>query len=108
LDSNGKKIRFLREVQRALGLHHVTIIQSRAEDHRPAKAYHTIMSRAVGDLPTLLSWTEHLVDPHGQWLLMKGHAPCDELSSVTRPYRIETYGVAGIEGARSCIIINNQ
>jgi 16S rRNA (guanine527-N7)-methyltransferase len=105
LDSNGKKIRFLQEVKRRLALHHVEIVQTRAEDYHPVVGFDTVVSRAFSDLSQMIDWTEHLLAENGIWLAMKGRQPVAELVALHRPYRVETYGVAGLDEERCCVIV---
>jgi 16S rRNA (guanine527-N7)-methyltransferase len=105
LDSNGKKIRFLQEAKRTLGLANVEIVQSRAEIYRPNQGFDTVISRAFSNLQQMIEWTEHLVAPQGIWLAMKGRQPEEELAEISHPYRVENYTVPGVEGERCCVII---
>jgi len=105
LDSNGKKVRFLQEVKRALSLNNVEVIQSRVENYRPEHGFDTVTSRAFSDLQQMLHWTHHLVAPHGIWLAMKGRPLDVELAQITLPYKIEPYTVAGLDAERCCVII---
>lgn len=106
LDSNGKKIRFLQEVKRALMLDNVEIVQTRVESYRATPGFDTVTSRAFSDLQHMLHCTNHLIATDGIWLAMKGRHPEAELASIDRHYQIKPYTVAGIEGERCCVIIN--
>ena len=108
LDSNGKKIRFLQEVKRALDLHNVEIVQTRVENYHPLQCFDTVTSRAFSELQHMLNCTQHLIAPDGIWLAMKGRHPEAELVGVDKIYQIEPYIVAGIDGERCCIIIENK
>ena len=107
LDSNGKKIRFLQEVKRALALNNVTIVHARVEDYHPTHAFDTITSRAFSDVQHMLHYTSHLIATDGIWLAMKGRYPESELASINQCYHIKSYTVPGIDGDRCCIIIEN-
>ena len=108
LDSNGKKIRFLKEVKRALALNNVEIVQTRVESYHPVNGFDTVVSRAFSDLEQMIDWTRHLIALDGVWLAMKGKRPVAELATIKYPYRIETYRVAGIEGERCCVIVEKR
>ncbi len=108
LDSNGKKIRFLQEVKRALLLDNVEIVQTRVESYQPIKPFDTVTSRAFSELQHMLNCTEHLIATDGIWLAMKGRQPEAELAHINRSYQIESYTVAGNDGERCCIIIENK
>lgn len=107
LDSNGKKIRFLREVKRTLELNNVDIVQSRAETYHPTSSFDTVTSRALSNLESLIHWTQHLIANDGIWLAMKGRYPEAELATLTQSYRVESYTVQGLIGERCCVIINH-
>jgi 16S rRNA (guanine527-N7)-methyltransferase len=84
LDSNIKKINFLREIKRQLQLDHVTIVHKRATDFHPAIYFDTVMSRALCSLSQFLTWSEHCIAPSGIWLAMKGKTPIDELQQIAK------------------------
>ncbi len=108
LDSNGKKVRFLQEVKRALALNNVEIVQMRVENYLPAQGFDTVTSRAFSELKLMLDSTHHLIAAKGIWLAMKGKYPEAELANINRPYLIKPYTVAGTEGERCCVIIENK
>ena len=108
LDSNGKKIRFLQEVKRALVLDNIEVIQTRVERYHPTSRFDTVTSRAFSNLKQMLDCTEHLIAPDGIWLAMKGRHPEAELACMNRAYRIESYTVDGIDGERCCVIVENK
>ncbi len=108
LDSNGKKIRFLHEVKRALSLDNVDIIQTRVENYRIDLRFDTVTSRAFSDLQHMINCTHHLLQFDGIWLAMKGRQPDTELALIKQRYRIESYTVSGIIGERCCVIIENK
>ena len=107
LDSNGKKIRFLQEVKRVLSLDNVDIVQTRVENYHPSHGFDTVTSRAFSNLEQMIDWTHHLIAANGIWLAMKGRRPDAELATIHRPYTVETYSVAGIDGERCCVIVDN-
>jgi 16S rRNA (guanine527-N7)-methyltransferase len=105
LDSNGKKTRFLQEVQRNLGLKNLEIVQFRVEDYHPSLGFDTVLSRAFSSLQQMVDKTEHLLAPSGQWLAMKGHYIEAECLALKKSFTVEQYTVQGILGARCCILI---
>lgn len=107
LDSNGKKTRFLLEAQRLLNLSNIEIVQTRIERYQPEILFDTIVSRAFSDLQSMLDATKHVIHPQGQWVAMKGPNVNTELQSMSRPYRLESYQVPGINGERYCVIFEN-
>jgi len=81
LDSNNKKVRFVRQATLELGLTNVEPVQSRIETYRPGRKFSTIVSRAVAAEFVLPVLTADLCDRPGRLLLMKGRA--DEASDET-------------------------
>jgi 16S rRNA (guanine527-N7)-methyltransferase len=82
LDSNGKKTRFLFQVQTALALANITIHQARVEEFRPAQRFDVVLSRAFASLTDMVAGTRHLLRPQGVFLAMKGACPDDEIAAV--------------------------
>ena len=107
LDSNGKKTRFLQEVKRQLELKNVEIVQFRVENYHPTSGFDTVMSRAFSSLDQMIFWTKHLIKKQGMWLAMKGRFPEAELEQLAYPFHVEQYTVAGVDGERCCVLIDN-
>lgn len=107
IDSNGKKIQFLHEVKRLLSLSNIAIIESRVEEYQPSPGFDTITSRAFSDIKQMIKWTQHLLNPQGVWLAMKGRAPVAELDMLRLPHEVIPYSVPGNDGERCCVIIKN-
>jgi 16S rRNA (guanine527-N7)-methyltransferase len=86
VDSNGKKVRFLREAIRALKLEGVRAIQSRVEEVEGQ--YDCVTARAFASMADMLGWGGHLLAPDGVWLAMKGKRPDDELSGIPAGFEV--------------------
>lgn len=83
LDSNAKKMRFVRQVVLDLGLDNVELILARMESFIPEMKFATIVSRAVASVRDLLAAAGHLIDRPGRFLVMKGLRPADaELQGI--------------------------
>jgi len=80
LDSNAKKVRFVRQAVLDLNLTNVEPIQSRIESYRPGRKFSTIVARAVASIADLHAQTVPLLESPGRLLVMKGRYPGDELS----------------------------
>lgn len=81
IDSNGKKVRFLKQVVYELKLSNVEVWHARAEqvqDHQ----FSTVITRAFADLASMVQATAHLCDPSGCWLAMKGRYPEAEIAAL--------------------------
>lgn len=88
LDSNGKKMRFLFEVKRSLGLTNVVLHQSRAEDFRDPYGFDCIVSRALASLQQIVAWGAHLLAPGGCFVAMKGSMDDSELAGLPNTYNV--------------------
>ena len=82
MDALQKRVRFLTEVTRAMGLTNTVRIHARAEEaaRQPAhrEHYDIAVSRAVARMPVLLSYTLPLVRVGGTLLALKGRAYAEE------------------------------
>ncbi|MEE2024429.1 16S rRNA (guanine(527)-N(7))-methyltransferase RsmG [Alkalimonas mucilaginosa] len=88
LDSLGKRIRFLNEVKRQLGLSNIEPLQSRVEDHQPQPGYDAVLSRAFASLNDMLHWCRHLPAENGRFLAMKGAAVEEEIAALADFVRV--------------------
>jgi 16S rRNA (guanine527-N7)-methyltransferase len=104
VESNGKKVRFLREAIRSLPLANVTAAQARVQD--ATGAFDTVTARAFASLPDMLAWAGHLLAPDGCWLALKGHADPAELGVVPDAFHVvavHELRVPGTDGER-CVV----
>ena len=111
LDSNGKKTRFLRHVVRTLGLGNVSVVEGRAEAHRPGQAPDCITARALATLPDLVALVAHLCPPGGRILAMKGRLNEAELAAVPEPFQLlgrQRLTVPGLASERNLIVIEHK
>lgn len=107
LDSNGKKTRFLRHVQRTLPVSNVAVIEARAEQHRPQAGYAAVTSRAFAAPADFFAVTRHLLAPGGRWLAMQGRVDDNELARLKGDVHIEQViplHVPGLHEARHLIL----
>ena len=82
MDALAKRVRFLTEVTRAMGLTHTRCIHARAEEAARQKEhrahYDIAVSRAVARMPVLLEYTLPFVRVGGSVLALKGRAYAEE------------------------------
>ncbi|HTV85471.1 MAG TPA: 16S rRNA (guanine(527)-N(7))-methyltransferase RsmG [Dyella sp.] len=105
VDSNGKKVRFLREAIRSLKLEGVQAVQARVEEVQGQ--FDCVTARAFATLGDMLAWGGHLLAPEGVWLAMKGKTPEDELRGVPPAFavrQIRALRVPGLEAADRHVI----
>ena len=110
MDARGKKIRFIQTVIAQLGLQNVTAIHARVEDYQvdDSQKFDRIISRAFASLAEMLSLCQHLCQPHGHFLAMKGLIPEEEIALLPEGFTIETINkleVAGLEAQRHLVQI---
>jgi len=106
VDSNGKKVRFLREAIRSLKLEGVRAVQSRVEEVEGQ--FDCITARAFASLADMLQWGGHLLTKDGIWLAMKGKHPEDELAGVPAGFEvrtIHTLDVPDVGGERHLVVL---
>lgn len=111
LDSNGKKARFLRHVQRSLHLDNVQVFETRAEALRVDAPYAAITSRAFAALGDFVAATEHLLADQGHWLAMKGRLDDNELAALSPAVyslRAARLAVPGLREERHLVIATRQ
>ena len=106
VDSNGKKVRFLREAIRTLQLSNVSAVQSRVEAVRGT--FDCITARAFASLGDMLNLGGHLLAADGIWLAMKGRPSDDELAGVPPAFRVDathTLHVPGLDAERHLLAL---
>lgn len=106
VDSNGKKVRFLREAIRSLKLEGVRAVQSRVEVVEGQ--FDCVTARAFASLADMLGWGGHMLAPNGVWLAMKGKRPDDELPGVPAGFTVQAthaLKVPGVDGERHLLEI---
>jgi 16S rRNA (guanine527-N7)-methyltransferase len=110
LDSNAKKITFVRQAVHELSLKNVEVAQARVEKLEPAQLFDTVTARAFSSLADLLPVAVPLCAPGGCVLAMKGIFPQEELSEVTGNYRMEVkkLTVPGLDAARHLVIVERH
>ena len=105
LDSNSKKIRFIRQQIHHLGLSNVQAHHSRVEKHS-ADGYQAIVSRAFASLSDMVELSEHLLDDDGRWMAMKGIYLADEVKDLptwVEQVSVHQLQVPGLDADR-CLI----
>ncbi|MEK6308324.1 MAG: 16S rRNA (guanine(527)-N(7))-methyltransferase RsmG [Pantoea dispersa] len=111
LDSLGKRVRFLRQVQHELGLTNVTPVQSRVEEFPAEAPFDGVISRAFASLEDMLNWCHHLPGATGHFYALKGARPDDEIAALPAGFAIEKIAplrVPELEGERHLVVIRRQ
>lgn len=105
LDSNSKKIRFIKQVVSELGLKNVIPTASRIEEHE-AK-YSAITSRAFASLIDFVTVVQDKLADNGQILAMKGVLPTAEIDSLKNNWAIQSskLNIPNLDEERHLIIL---
>ncbi|TBR35914.1 MULTISPECIES: 16S rRNA (guanine(527)-N(7))-methyltransferase RsmG [Dyella] len=106
VDSNGKKVRFLREAIRSLKLEGVRAVQSRVEEVQGQ--FDCVTARAFATLEDMLGWGGHLLAPDGIWLAMKGRQPDDEFGGIPEGFAVRQVAdlkVPGLDAERHLVVL---
>ncbi|HEJ8043717.1 16S rRNA (guanine(527)-N(7))-methyltransferase RsmG [Serratia marcescens] len=109
LDSLGKRVRFLRQVQHELGLNNIEPVQSRVEAFPVEPPFDGVISRAFASLQDMLSWCHHLpAKGKGRFYALKGVRPDEELTQLPAGVSLESIvrlQVPELEGERHLVIL---
>lgn len=109
LDSNAKKVAFLRQAAAELPLPNVDVAATRAEDYLPAGLFDVAISRALSDLAQFVAVARPLIAPGGRMFAMKGVYPHEELAHLPADVRVlasPALEVPGLDGARHLVIMD--
>lgn len=108
LDSLGKRVRFLRQVQHELKLENIAPVQSRVEDFPAEPPFDGVISRAFASLNDMVSWCHHLPSKTGCFYALKGVAQEDEMANLPEGYTVSEIirlHVPELEGERHLVVI---
>ena len=108
VESNGKKVRFLREAIRKLGLTNAEAVESRIEAFDAPGRFDAITARALATLPLILESGGHLLRPGGVLLAMKGVVPNDEIAALPAGWvvrEMHPMRVPGLDAERHLVVV---
>ena len=108
LDSLGKRVRFLRQVQHELHLPNIAPVQSRVEDFPAEPPFDGVISRAFASLNDMVNWCQHLPGTQGKFYALKGLIPNDEIDTLPAQFSVESIvklDVPHLEGDRHLVVI---
>ena len=108
LDSLGKRVRFLRQVQHELKLENITPVQSRVEDFPAEPPFDGVISRAFASMNDMVSWCHHLPGGEGRFYALKGQLPDDEIAALPAGFTVESViklAVPQLDGERHLVVI---
>ncbi|ELY6213473.1 16S rRNA (guanine(527)-N(7))-methyltransferase RsmG [Cronobacter dublinensis] len=108
LDSLGKRVRFLRQVQHELKLENITPVQSRVEAFPAEPPFDGVISRAFASLSDMVNWCHHLPGEQGRFYALKGQRPDDEITALPAGFAVEEIvrlSVPRLDGERHLVIL---
>ncbi|MDU5725422.1 MAG: 16S rRNA (guanine(527)-N(7))-methyltransferase RsmG [Haemophilus parainfluenzae] len=102
LDSLGKRISFIRNAVRELGLTNVEPVLSRVEEYQPEQKFDGVLSRDMTD------WCHHLPKENGYFYALKGIYHEDEVQELDKKFEVKdviTLNVPELVGERHLIVL---
>ena len=87
LESNGKRVSFLKEAIKELSLSNVEIIQGRAEELNSREKYDIVTARAVKELNILLELCFYLVKVGGYFIAYKSSGVDEEINNAKMAFK---------------------
>ena len=113
INSLQKRVNYLNEIIKDLGLDNIEAIHVRGEDYKGQ--YDVVTSRAVANIEKLLGYTMHLVSPTGIFVAMKGdiekELTLDVKKKIEKKYKIEKiekFLLPKENSNRSLVVIKNK
>ena len=109
LDSLGKRISFIRNAVRELGLTNVEPVLSRVEEYQPEQKFDGVLSRAFASLKDMTDWCHHLPKENGYFYALKGIYHEDEVQELDKKFEIKdviTLHIPELVGERHLIILH--
>ncbi|MFD1804783.1 16S rRNA (guanine(527)-N(7))-methyltransferase RsmG [Pasteurella oralis] len=109
LDSLGKRISFIRNALRELGITNVEPILSRVEDYQPEQLFDGVLSRAFASLKDMTDWCQHLPNQQGCFYALKGIYHQQEVLELEAKFTLKQViklQVPALVGERHLVIVN--
>ena len=113
VDSLLKRVNYLNEIIKELGLTNIEAIHVRGEDYKGN--FDVVTSRAVANIEKLLDYTMHLVNKNGMFVAMKGNIDNELTDEIKRKIekkfiieRIEKFTLPKEESQRSILVIKRK
>ncbi|WP_439258956.1 16S rRNA (guanine(527)-N(7))-methyltransferase RsmG [Lonepinella sp. BR2930] len=89
LDSLGKRISFIRNAVRELGLTNIEPVLSRVEEFKPDHLFDGVLSRAFASLKDMTDWCHHLLSEKGLFYALKGQYNQDEVQQLSADFTVQ-------------------
>ncbi|QLB12135.1 16S rRNA m(7)G-527 methyltransferase [Bisgaardia hudsonensis] len=110
LDSLGKRISFIRNAIRELGLTNVKPVLSRVEEYT-VQQFDGIISRAFASLKDMTDLCQHLPNENGIFYALKGQIHLDEISQISKIFKIQDQiklYIPDLIGERYLVLLNKS
>ena len=111
IEATGKKAQFLEHARTRLRLDNVRVVNSRAEQFKPAARFDAVSARALGKLAEFIRVAGHLAAPGGRLLAMKGQFPDAELQDLPKGWQataVQRLVVPGLEAERHLVELQRR
>jgi 16S rRNA (guanine527-N7)-methyltransferase len=108
LDSNHKKVAFMRQAIGELGLANAAVVAERVESWPTEARFDTIVSRAFAELGEFVASCARLAAPGGMFVAMKGVHPHEEIERLPAGFRVERVirlEVPGLDAERHLVLV---
>ena len=108
LDSLGKRISFIRNAVRELGLTNVEPVLSRVEEYQSEQKFDGVLSRAFASLKDMTDWCHHLPKQDGYFYALKGIYHEDEVQELDKKFEVKdviTLNIPELVGERHLIVL---
>lgn len=108
LDSLGKRITFIKNALRELGIQNVTPVLSRVEDYSEQQ-FDGVLSRAFASLDDMVNWCYHLPNEKGRFYALKGVYDEKEVQDIKLPInlvKVVKLNVPELVGERHLVVLN--
>ena len=108
LDSLGKRISFIRNAVRELGLTNVEPVLSRVEEYQPEQKFDGVLSRAFASLKDMTDLCSNLPKQDGYFYALKGIYHEDEVQELDKKFEVKdviTLNVPELVGERHLIVL---
>lgn len=107
LDSLGKRITFIKNAVRELGIHNVIPVQSRVEEFTEQQ-FDGVLSRAFASLNDMVNWCYHLPNGNGKFYALKGIYDTQEVADIQQAIRLSDVvelNVPELVGERHLVVL---
>lgn len=111
IDTVHKKTAFLTQAKAELQLSNVLVYTARVEQLQVEQQFDVITSRAFAELNDFINWSNHLLQPGGHYIAMKGVMPQDEIARLPQGWKVEKtqpLHVPGLDAERHLIFIERS